>query len=173
MPGYVIHLAVAEEYLRKHKSKKEDYNDFIDGVIFPDGVTDKSITHYGKLSSESNLKLFLEDKKIDKSFNRGYFLHLITDYLFYNKYIDTISSVHIYNDYDLLNKYLIEKYKVILPEKAKEKAKFKENGKLVILSKELVDRFISEVSELDLDEVEKDVNNNPDKWTKIRKLKRI
>ena len=29
MPGYVIHLAVAEEYLRKHSQKKEKYNQFI------------------------------------------------------------------------------------------------------------------------------------------------
>ena len=29
MPGYVIHLAVAEEYLRKQKKVKENYNDFI------------------------------------------------------------------------------------------------------------------------------------------------
>ena len=34
MPGYVIHLAVAEEYLKKH-GNKEKYNNFIEGVIFP------------------------------------------------------------------------------------------------------------------------------------------
>ena len=27
MPGYVIHLAVAERYLEKHKSKNENYNE--------------------------------------------------------------------------------------------------------------------------------------------------
>ena len=50
MPGYVIHLAVAEEYLRKQKKVKENYNDFIEGVIYPDSVTDKSLTHYGQKS---------------------------------------------------------------------------------------------------------------------------
>ena len=110
MPGYVIHLAVAEEYLKKH-GNKEKYNNFIEGVIFPDSVKDKSLTHYGPGSSYSNLKLFLEDKKDMKDdFTRGYFEHLLTDYLFYNKYIDTFSKA-MYDDYDLLNSYLIEKYK--------------------------------------------------------------
>ena len=172
MPGYVIHLAIAEEYLKKHKEKSENYDDFIEGVIFPDGVEDKSLTHFGPGSSEVNLKSFLENKNIDSSFDRGYFLHLISDYLFYNKYIDKI-SFDIYNDYDLLNKDLIEKYNVVLPEKAKEKVKFKENENLVILSKELVERFIDETSELDIDKTAQDIINNPEKWTKIRKLKRI
>ena len=39
MPGYVIHLAVAEEYLKKHKNVKENYDEFIEGVIYPDSVT--------------------------------------------------------------------------------------------------------------------------------------
>ena len=87
MPGYVIHLAVAEEYLKKHPIPKENYTDFIQGVIFPDSVTDKSLTHYGNGSSESNLYKFLLQNQIIDSFKRGYFLHLLTDYLFYNKYI--------------------------------------------------------------------------------------
>ena len=85
MPGYVIHLAVAEEYLRKHNEVQEDYNDFIEGVIYPDSVKDKSLTHYGKGSSEANLYKFLEENVLENSFKRGYFLHLLTDYLFYNQ----------------------------------------------------------------------------------------
>jgi len=83
MPGYVIHLAVAERYLKNHKNKKENYDEFIQGVIFPDSVEDKEKTHYGKGSSNSDLYKFLQENKIDNSFKRGYFLHLITDYLFY------------------------------------------------------------------------------------------
>ena len=44
MPGYVIHLAVAEEYLKKHKERQEEYNEFINGVIFPDSIKDKLTT---------------------------------------------------------------------------------------------------------------------------------
>ena len=55
MAGYVIHLAVGEEYLRIHPGDINDYNEFIEGIIYPDSVTDKSLTHYGEKSSKSNL----------------------------------------------------------------------------------------------------------------------
>ena len=74
MPGYVIHLAVAKEYLNKNKENNE--NEFLEGIIFPDSVKDKSLTHYGKGSSYSNLYEFLKDKDIDTSFNRVYFLKM-------------------------------------------------------------------------------------------------
>ena len=171
MPGYVIHLAVAEEYLRKHKNNNENYNEFIEGVIFPDSVKDKSLTHYGKRSSQTNLYNFLEDNKIDTSFNRGYFLHLLTDYIFYNRYI-TIFTNDMYNDYDILNKELLEKYKVILPEKVKNQVFFKDESysNLKILSIDMVNKFINEVSSMSLDDVEKDIKAFPSKWTKIRPL---
>lgn len=170
MPGYVIHLAVAEEYLRKHSDKKEEYDKFIEGIIYPDSVTDKSETHYGKMSSLSNVYEFLKENKIDNSFKRGYFLHLLTDYLFYNRYIDHTSK-DIYNDYDILNKNLIENYNVKVPEKIKENANFKE-GKLVILTDGIVDKLINDISEMDIDEIAKDIMQNPDEWTKMRELKR-
>ena len=171
MPGYVIHLAVAEEYLKKHKEKQEKYNEFINGVIFPDSIKDKLITHYGEKSSVSNLYEFLKVNKIKTSFKRGYFLHLLTDYLFYNKYIDRMSK-DMYNDYDILNKTLIEKYEVKLPESVKESVLFKE-GKLVILSLELIEKMIDDISNMDLDEIEKEVYKDPIKWTTMRALKRF
>lgn len=73
MPGYVIHLSVAEEYLRKHTEQKEDYNDFIEGVIFPDSVKDKSLTHYGTSSSTVNLYNFLNDKGVEEALIGGIF----------------------------------------------------------------------------------------------------
>lgn len=171
MPGYVIHLAVAEEYLKKHKNKIEKYEDFIEGVIFPDSVKDKSETHYGIKSSKANLVNFLKENKLDNSFNRGYFLHLLTDYLFYNKYIDTMTK-DMYNDYDLLNRYLINRYNVKVPEKVSNQVFFKEEGELKILSKELVDTLISEISDFLIDELEIAIKNNPEKWTFFRDLKK-
>lgn len=171
MPGYVIHLAVAEEYLRKHENKPEKYDDFIEGVIFPDSVKDKSETHYGAKSSISNLYEFLKENALDTSFKRGYFLHLLTDYLFYNKYIDRMSK-DMYNDYDILNGILIEKYKVKLPEKVKDGVFFKQ-GELVILSMEIITNLVNDISEMDLDEIAREVNENPVKWTTMRELKRF
>lgn len=172
MPGYVIHLAVAEEYLRKHKDRKENYDDFIEGVIFPDSVKDKSETHYGRASSESNLYKFLEENSIEESFKRGYFLHLLTDYLFYNRYIDTFSK-DVYNDYDLLNKGLIEKYKVVLPKKIKDYVFFKEGNNPKILSEQIVNSVVEDISKMDIDDIAKKVKENPEEWTKIRPLKHV
>lgn len=172
MPGYVIHLAVAEEYLKKHKIPKEDYIQFIEGVIFPDSVKDKSLTHYGKGSSEANLYAFLQENNLETSFKRGYFLHLLTDYLFYNKYIPFFSK-DMYHDYDLLNKDLINKYHVKLPEKVRNEVFFKNDGKLKILSTTLVDNFIKNVSDINIDIISKEVKENPIKWTKIKPLIKI
>ena len=169
MPGYVIHLAVAEEYLKKHKD--EDYNEFINGVIFPDSIKDKLLTHYGEKSSVSNLYEFLKANKLENSFKRGYFLHLLTDYLFYNKYIDRMSK-DMYNDYDILNKILIEKYDVRLPESVKDTVFFKD-GQLVILSLELITKMIDDISNMDLELIEKEVYKDPKKWTTMRELKRF
>lgn len=171
MPGYVIHLAIAEMYLKKHNDKKEDYNEFIEGVIYPDSTKIKSETHYGDKSSESNLYEFLKEHELKNSFEKGYFLHLLTDYLFYNRYIDTISE-KIYNDYDVLNDLLIEKYKVVLPEKVKNQV-FSKNGELYILSMEILDRLIEDISNMDLDKVSEEVKKDPVEWTRMRKLKRF
>jgi len=170
MPGYVIHLSIAEEYLKKH-DKKENYSEFIEGVIFPDSVTDKSLTHYGPSSSQVNLYNFLKEHEFNDSFTRGYFLHLLTDYLFYNKYINFFSK-DIYNDYDILNKELIKKYDVNLPDKVKKYVFFKENIELKILSYSLIETFIKDVSDMDIDKLIIEINQNIDKWIKIRPLKK-
>ena len=167
MAGYVIHLAIAEEYLKKHKDVKEDYEEFIKGVIYPDSVTDKSLTHYGIKSSKVILKDFLQDNEINNSYMRGYFLHLITDYLFYNKYLEKFSK-DIYNDYDILNKRLIEKYNVVLPVNIQNNVFYKE-WETKILTMELAIKIIDEISDLNLNAVEKEIreNSNDEKWAKI------
>ena len=167
MAGYVIHLAIAEEYLKKHKDVKEDYDEFIKGVIYPDSVTDKSLTHYGIKSSKVILNDFLQDNEINNSYMRGYFLHLITDYLFYNKYLEEFTK-DIYNDYDILNKKLIEKYNVVLPENIQNNV-FYEDGETKILTMELAIKIIDEISDLNLNAVEKEIRKNPndEKWSKI------
>ena len=96
---------------------------------------------------------------------------MLTDYLFYNRYIDTISN-DIYSDYDILNDKLIEKYNVKLPEKVKNTVSSKE-GQLKILSMELLDKLINEISNYDLDELSLDIKKDPLKWTRMRKLKRL
>ena len=171
MAGYVIHLAVAEAYIKKHPKDIDDYKKFIEGVIFPDSVSDKSITHYGEKSSKVNLRCFLEENEINDDYNKGYFLHLVTDYIFYNKLLECFSK-DIYNDYDILNKELQEKFDVKIPENIKENVFYKE-GKTKILELKSVIKFIEEVSDYKLSEIKESVLRNDKYWFEIRNLRKI
>lgn len=168
MPGYVIHIAVANEYIKKHK-KKELYDEFIKGVISPDLTNDKIKTHYGKSPAYTNLKEFLNNNEITSSFNRGCFLHLVTDYLFYNYYLDYYSKKEMYHDYDVLNKGLIEKYNIILPTVVEDKVYYIDDS-TKILTKELAIKVIDEISDMDLDEIAKQVMEDNNKWNQYKKL---
>ena len=171
MAGYVIHLAVGEEYIRNFPGKISNYERFIEGIVAPDDVKDKSLTHYGPKSSEVNLKAFFKDRDIEDDFNKGYFVHLVTDYLFYNKFLDLFSK-DIYEDYDILNKLLEEEFKVKIPEKVKDKVFYKE-GKTHILDFEKTKDFIIETAKYDLEDIKKAVLKNDENWLKIKKLKHI
>lgn len=173
MPGFVIHLAVANEYMKKHENEIKDKEGFILGTMTPDFVKDKSETHYGPESSQTSLRKYLEENEINSDFDKGYFLHLITDFIFYNKIIDTTSK-DIYNDYDILNKYLIEKYEVEVPDRIKDCAQFKD-GETKILTKEKADKAIEVASSVRLEDVKNKILESTycEEWEKIRLLKRI
>lgn len=166
MPGYVIHIAVAQEYLKK--SKLPYSIDFIKGTIAPDLTNNKKDTHYGKLPRYTNLNEFLTKNELNNDYMKGYFLHLITDYLFYNYYLEKTDREQLHSDYDCLNKKIMDKYNVILVDEVKQKVFFK-NDKPVILSEELVYKVIDEVSELNLEQVKQEVLNNIKKWNYYKK----
>lgn len=168
MAGYVIHLAVAEEYIKKHENEIKDYNQFVNGVIYPDSVSDKSLTHYGPKSSKVHLKKFLENNSLESDYNKGYFIHLITDYIFYNHFLSYFSK-NIYNDYDILNEYLIKKYKISIPKSIEEDIFYKE-GNLSILSLEDIVDFIDNVSNYDIFDVQNEVLNNVSYWCTYTQL---
>ena len=168
MPGFVIHIAIGQEYLKKHNNEKQ-YRDFIMGNIDPDLTNEKFKTHYGKSPAYSSLKEFLNSNKLDNSLNKGRFLHLITDYLFYNYYLDRISKGILHNDYDLTNKDLMKKYNVVLPDEIKEFVYFKE-GNPEILSLDLAMKVIDEISGLDINEIEKELKDGNLKWETYKKL---
>ena len=157
MAGYVIHLAVAKEYLRNFRIKDE--SEFLRGAIAPDLLSqeDKKATHYSEQGGSGvNLKEFLKHNSISTAYMKGYFLHLVTDYLFYNKYFpNTINETKQYNDYDILNKELIEKYNIEIPEDIKDIVQFKE-GELQVLEREKLDQMIQEISKKPLSEYKKE-----------------
>lgn len=141
-------------------------------MIYPDSVTDKSLTHYGPKSSQVNLKNFFADKDINTDFNKGYCIHLITDYLFYNKFLTVFSSNYIYNDYDILNKELESKFKVKIPLKVRNKV-FYSTGETKILNLKDTIKFIEETSSNNINDIKKAVLNEDKNWLEIRPLKRI
>lgn len=167
MAGYVIHIAVAQEYLRKHNKK---YNrDFILGSVLPDLTKDKSKTHYGKSPAYTNLKKFLLSNDLSTELNKGEFIHLITDYLFYNHYLEFFSKKDIYNDYDISNKNIIEKYNVKLLDEIKDTVFFKE-GEMKVLNFDIIYKLIDEISDFDLETVKKEVLDNNKKWTYYKNI---
>ena len=138
MPGFTIHLAIAKQYITKNQTKIKLPEEFIKGSIAPDLnedmtqiATNKSQTHYGKWGNwrcETNIDEFLKDERVDinQDFWKGYCLHLLTDYYYYNKIFtreiqEAIKNKdNFYNDYDCLNKTLIEKYKLSILDNIKK-----------------------------------------------------
>ena len=129
MPGFVIHIAVGKEYMKKHPDEIKNKEEFLEGVLAPDLIPklndkeNKSNTHYGKWGNYNmiiNLDKFLEDPKVDigKDYWKGYFMHLLTDKEFYLDYFEEETEKVVQNkdnyyyDYDCLNKSLIEKFQI-------------------------------------------------------------
>ena len=167
MAGYVIHIAVAEGYLKKHREKYS--RDFILGAVMPDLAKDKSKTHYGKSPAYTNLKKFILSNNLDSDLNKGKFIHLITDYLFYNHYLDKFTKEELHNDYDLSNRKIIEKYNVKLLDEIKDNVFYKE-GEMKILSFPLIFKVIDEISSLNLEDVKKEVLEDNTKWNYYKNI---
>ena len=145
-----IHLAIAKKYLNKHEEL--NYEKVIAGTLYPDAAEDNDKSHYTDINrgndnishvrGKVNLYAFLNEHKYLDDFELGWFLHLVTDYLFFeecfteeyllnNSYKDFITE----NDY---KDYPSEYY----------------SGKVYedcILPKEMIDEFINRVSNIDLD----------------------
>jgi len=131
MASFDIHLAVAKRYIAKNHINNE--NDFYEGTIDPDLNDDKNSSHYTEkknknllipyLQGKVMLYKFLSENNIDDDYNKGVFLHLITDYLFYNdffniNYLENVTYEEfikdLYYSYDCTNEYLKDKYKINL-----------------------------------------------------------
>ena len=91
---------------------------------------------------------------IKDSFKKGHFLHVLTDYMFYNRCIECWSE-DIYIDYDILDEKIIKKYNVsTLPYDAEKYAhSHHSNCELKILDIPMVDKFINEISDIKLNSV--------------------
>lgn len=188
MASFNIHLAIGKRYIEKSQSIK-DKDDFYKGIIDPDLVVDKKISHYTGIQNKSNLYEYLENKvqlneylkdnDINSDYQKGIFLHLITDYLFFNNffdndYLETISYEEfckdLYYSYEITNQYLEEKYKINyenfeteINNNIKKDKKEKNAGgekRKDILPVYKLDKFIEYVSNISLEEYKNRILQN-------------
>jgi len=180
MASIQIHIVIGEEFLKQNKNinKKE----FMAGIIETDIINDGKM-HYSTykdktnlkdyLKNKVNLKKFLEENKIDNDYNKGVFLHLITDYLFFNdffdsNYLDNITYSNfckdLYYSYPICTKILEEIYGSInyygylktieqdIAKSRKEKAININEIRNNILEKEKILTFINRLKNINLEE---------------------
>lgn len=151
MPGYVIHLAIAEKNINLSNIRNKE--EFVKGVIAPDILKNIGInSHYGN-SSNPNLEKFFEKHNLETDYNKGYFLHLVTDYLFYNRFLKEWSP-EIYADYNSLNSILIKKYGIQIPKEVRNYVKFEDKA-LTILNFDDIITFIETVGKIPINQMYK------------------
>lgn len=152
MPGYVIHLATAKVHLKNHRDI-QDVDAFLKGVIAPDMIHPKTESHFGEDTARPNLNLFIDTHDLRDSYERGYFFHLLTDFLFYGGFIkDFVWTPAVYDDYDRLNRMLMNDYQVIVPEEVRDCVGFRDDD-LEVFDYARIRGFIDSVGEIDLDEL--------------------
>lgn len=170
MASATIHLAIAKKYLENHNEL--NYEKVIAGTLYPDATKDSEKTHYteayrGKdnlshVRSKVNLYKFLNENKNLDDFKIGWFLHLVTDYLFFEEcFTEEYLLNTSYNDfcrdlyfaYDHLNLYLTQKYRISKDDYKDYPSEYYQGlpYEKCILSKETVDAFINRVSNINLD----------------------
>ena len=192
MPGFNIHLAIGKRYIEKQKNKKDvikNENSFYNGLVAPDLVNDKKISHYTTETNKNNLEkyllgkvrldLYLKDNKVETDFEKGVFLHLLTDYLFFNEFfkkefiknIDYQDFVRdLYYSYEMTNEYLNKKYNIDFSifgdrlekniRKNKKEKKLEDSDlkeKKLIFSEKDLDEFIEKISSINIKELENEI----------------
>ena len=175
MPSFTIHIAVAKEYIKKHRFEILNEDEFIEGSIAPDleddmitPAKDKNKTHYGDWNIwpvEIHFDKLFKEKKVNlnQDFWKGYLLHLLTDLYFYTKAFPKETKYIIenndsfYKDYNCLNKDIMKKYNIDIIENLKNYMIFA-HGKTRYLEKEKIISFIEEVSKINLDEEIEKIN---------------
>ena len=187
MASFNIHLAIGIKYINNNNIFNR--NEFLRGIIDPDLDNDKNISHYRMkekndtllehLRCKVNLVEFLNTNDLSSDYKKGIFLHLVTDYLFFNYffdkfYISNISYQDFVNDlyytYDVFNDYLDNLYgidKYLKTEnlneyikKAKETNKYFKGEYKLIFDENTISNFIDKVSSINLEEYKDKILSN-------------
>lgn len=141
MPGFHIHLAIGNRYIEKHTI--EDKESFLWGIIAPDFTDNKDKTHYTKPTKPNSsiiefsknkvcIEDFLKENEVKTDYEKGVFLHLLTDKIFFNEffpkeYLEKENYVqfckNLYTSYEMTNPYIAKKYNIKFSKELLEKIK--------------------------------------------------
>lgn len=178
MACITMHLAIAKKYLENNPNENKEA--FIKGAYLPDIDEDKIKSHYGTRIPIKRVKDMLDSKvdiiecakntDLDNDLNKAVFLHLVTDYLFYNfvyspsletKSPDQIKNM-MYQDFDFVTNYILKTYKIDIPEEVSHIVKSRD-GDIVseFFTAEQIDKFIDLISNLNLKDCKKQILNDP------------
>lgn len=171
MASLVVHYAIAKEYAKYNQV--DNFEEFLEGSLYPDTV-EKSASHFSVkyytqdplaiFTGKVNLKAFTEKHQLDSDFNKGYFLHLLTDFVFYHEYyvkkfikggLAKYRNYELDKEYDKLNRPICEKYELdisLVPENLRKYFVFGQGNppKYLVIS-DIVD-IIDFCKNLNLDE---------------------
>ena len=182
MAGLNIHFAIAKRYIEKNKVLDEQ--SFYQGTIDPDLAANKEISHYSGVQDKNNLPDYLKNKvllskyldvnNIDTDYDKGVFLHLVTDYLWFNEFFDRyyINNTtykdfvkDLYYSYDFTNPHIDNKYNMNYGEfreimdntiqKAHSNREYNGEVRNNIIPIDKLDLFIESVSSINLEEYTK------------------
>ena len=177
MPSFNIHLAVAVTCFERHEIENKE--EFFRGNIAPDLVADKSISHYTGMRDKNYLRQFvfekvrlnefLKENKVETDYEKGVFLHLATDFIFYQEILsdEYLASVDydkmiqdLYYTYRNTNQYLEEKYNIhslnldeVMESNIKKtliRMNVDDSCGNNLLPEDIMDKFIDKLSKLDI-----------------------
>ena len=169
-----LHLLIAEEYCKRHGIEQVDT--FLTGAILPDIQQDKVSSHYGVKKRPTSVKEALEYKidivkcvesiDFNKDSDRSVFLHLLTDYIYYNYlYKESLEVSNmaklikdIDNDAGVMTNEILAKYSFNIPEEFNYLLVPKRNnGSYVLFPEDKVDNFVEVLSTMDLDQAKNEI----------------
>ncbi len=179
MASFSIHLAIGKRYLEKNHNVLNEKK-FYCGIIEPDLVDNKNVSHYTDfqnkndlfdyLAKKVNLIRYLNSEYDASDYQKGVFLHLITDYFFFNnffeyEYLRNVTYTSFCNDlyysYGVVTSYLDDKYELDYSDfseainadinKSRHQKNIADDIGDNILPIHKLDEFIEYVSDIDLD----------------------
>ncbi len=176
MASLMVHQVIGQEYCKRHKVN--NVYSFLMGNLDPDMTQDKKVSHFSakcrnatytdSIKNKVNLTDFCSSISIGDDYYKGYFLHLITDMVYFNRYLlnnpkyreiefdDQLAIQAImYRDYHRNNKYLMDKYPNLMLSLLPDNAKVTRDDvdDMEILSNEAIDEIIETCANANLEKI--------------------